>query len=73
MSEIRKRFLKFREEHPSLGDVIILSMSIGGMSYTPSAIRKAFDELVSKEEYDKEEKGEIINSLINYTNGRNDN
>lgn len=70
MNDIKKRFEKFREEHPSLGDVIILSMTIDSQGYKKDLIQRAFNLLVSKEEYDLSEKRDIINSLIVFSNDR---
>lgn len=64
MNDLKKRFEKFREEFPALGDVIIMSMATGGMSYPKETIRIAFNKLVSKEEYEMSEKSEIIDSLF---------
>ena len=60
MKELIKRFQKFREEHPALGDVIIMSMAVESQSYTKEIIQRAFNKLVSKEEYEQDEKREII-------------
>ena len=67
MNDIKKRFLVFREEHPSLGDVIIMSMAVDGQAYSKPTIQRAFNKLVSKEEYEQDEKREIVESLVNYS------
>lgn len=68
MNDLKKRFREFREEHPALGDVIIISMAVDGMKYPKTVIQRAFNELVSKEEYEQDEKREIVICLIAYTN-----
>ena len=68
MNNLKKRFLSFREEFPALGDVIIISMAVEGMEYPKRLIQRAFNELVSKDEFAEDEKREIIDGLINYSN-----
>lgn len=68
MNDLKKRFHQFREEHPSLGDVIIMSMAVDSMKYSKTVVQRAFNELVSKEEYEQDEKREIVICLIAYTN-----
>ena len=70
MKEIIKRFNRFREENPNLGDVVIMSMTVGGMEYPKELIQRAFNKLVSKEEYEQDEKREIVDCLINYSQNR---
>lgn len=67
MKELNKRFGEFREEHPGLGDVIIMSMAVEGQQYPRDVIQRAFNKLVSKEEYEQDEKREIVECLINYS------
>jgi DNA-directed RNA polymerase subunit L len=67
MKELIKRFQNFREEHPALGDVIIMSMTVEGKQYPKEVIQRAFNKLVSEEEYEQDEKREIIESLLNYS------
>ena len=68
MKELKKRFQLFREEHPSLGDVIIMSIVVENMNYPKTTIQRAFNELVSKEEYEQNEKSEIVQALFDYSN-----
>ena len=67
MKELNKRFKRFREENQNLGDVIIMSMAIEGMGYTKELIQRAFNKLVSKDEFEQDEKREIIESLLKYS------
>ena len=67
MNDLKKRFQQFREEHPSLGDVIIMSMAVEGQSYSRELIQRAFNKLVSREEFEQDEKREIIDSLLLYS------
>ena len=67
MNDLKKRFLAFREEFPALGDVIIMSLAVENMRYSKSTILRAFNELVSKDEYEQDEKGEIVNYLFEYS------
>lgn len=64
MKELEKNFSRYREEHPALGDVIIMSMTVEGMEYPKELIQRAFNKLVSKEEYEQDEKREIIEGLV---------
>mgnify|MGYP001559843384 CR=1 FL=1 len=67
MEQLKKRFLRFREEHPVLGDVIIFSMAVEGQGFPKELIQRAYNKLVSKEEYEQDEKKEIIEGLVNYS------
>ncbi len=67
MKDLETRFNSFREDFPSLGDVIIMSMAVEEMRYSKEIIRKSFDTLISKDEYDKAERDEIIRFLVNYS------
>ena len=67
MKELNKRFERFREENPNLGDVIIMSMAVEAKLYSKEMIQRAFNKLVSKEEYEQDEKREIVESLYNYS------
>ena len=67
MKELIKRFNRFQEEHPALGSVVVLSMSVENQNYSKELIQRAFNKLVSKEEYDASEKREIIASLTIYS------
>lgn len=67
MKELLKRFCRYREEFPSLGDVVIMSLSVENQNYPKSFIQRAFNKLVSTEEYEQDEKREIVESLVNYS------
>ncbi len=64
MKEFERQFKSFRDEFPALGDVIIMSMALEGKKLTKAFVQKAFNKLVSKEEYEQDEKREIIDSLM---------
>ena len=68
MNDLKKRFIEKHEKFPQLGDVIIMSMAVDKMKYPKEVIRNAFNKLVSKEEYELDEKSEIINYLNKYSN-----
>lgn len=67
MKELTKRFQSFREEHPALGDVIIMSMAVDSQEYPKEMIQRAFNRLVSKDEYDVSDKREIVEHLVKYS------
>ncbi len=67
MKELTKRFKGFREEFPALGDVIVMSMAVDSQEYSKDLIQRAFNKLVSKDEYDVSEKREIVECLVNYS------
>ena len=67
MNDLRKRFNKFREEFPLLGDVVILSMSVEEQGYPRNKILRFFNILVSKDEFALEEKSEIVDGLFEYS------
>ena len=69
---LKKRFNHFRELNPFLGDVVILSMSVEKMDYPRAKILRFFNILVSKEEFDSSEKGEIVDSLFEYSKKHSD-
>ena len=63
MNEIKNRFELYQSKHPNIGDYICLCEVIKGMKYTKPVIKNSFLKLVSREEYDFEEKEEYINYL----------
>jgi len=67
MKELKRRFIMMKAENPFLGDVIIFGMAVKGQVYPKEVIQRAFNSLVSKDEYEKEEKAEIVESLLKYT------
>ena len=67
MKNLKDRFKKFREQFPYLGDVVIMSLSVENQNYPRETIQRAFNKLVSKEEYEQDEKREIVESLVNYS------
>ncbi len=67
MNDLKRVFLMKKDKFPLLGDVIIMSMSVEGMNYPKEVIRRAFNNCVSKDEYEQSEKNEIINALFSYS------
>jgi len=60
---IKNLFDSIKFKNPELGDYIILCMAIQGKKYSQAMIRKAFLQLVSKDEYDASEKDDYIKYL----------
>lgn len=66
MEDLKRRFLQLRDECTGVSDLIILWYSVNQMGYSDAVVRKAFNTLVSKEEYDSCDKNELIDYLLNY-------
>lgn len=64
MKDLKKIFLNLKEEHPSHGDVILMWYAVNQMGYSKDIIRKVFNSCVSRDEYDQEDKPEIIDQLF---------
>lgn len=60
---IRLAFEEMKAKHPEWGDVIIFSEVIYNKNFSKKEVRDRFEELVSKKEYLKSEKDEIIEFL----------
>lgn len=68
MKDLETRFEQFRKANPYNGDYIIMCMTVRGMGWKRSFILKAFNKLVSDEEYSQDEKHELIDYLEVQTN-----
>jgi hypothetical protein len=65
---IARRFAILRDQHPFLGDVIILKKTVEGQKFTRRVIQRHFDQLVGKKEYAEEDRMEIIEYLLGVSN-----
>ena len=61
---LKQYFLERNELHPELGAYINLCYTIHYSGASRRDILKAFNELIPKEEYDKEEKKELVDYLV---------
>ena len=64
MKSYIKIFKNEQEKHPELGSYIILCSIIRGSKLERIDIRKLFNKLVPKDEYDTSEKFELIDYLF---------
>lgn len=60
---IKDWFLERNEEHPELGSYINLCYVLHTSGASKLECKKAFNELIPKDEYDLEEKQELIDYL----------
>lgn len=65
MKDLKNRFLLIQEQNPIHGDVILIWYAVNGMNYSKDIIRKVFNLVVSKDQYDPEDKNEILEYLNN--------
>lgn len=70
MEDLKRRFDDLRGQITGAGDIIILWYAVNHMRYSDIIIRRAFNQLVSKDEYEEEDKKELIDYLIKYTNDK---
>lgn len=67
MNDLKRIFLQLKETTEGLGDVIIMANAVKGKKYPIETIRRAFNNCVSKDEYENEDKVEIVNYLFNHS------
>ena len=67
MKTINQKFKEIKKEHEEWGDVIIFSEAVYNRNYKLPDIRKYFNKLVNKDEYEKSEKKEIVDFLYKHT------
>ena len=60
MRTINRLFQNYKEENPLLGSVIIFNHIVTGRNFSQDRLVRWFNILVDKEEYEKNEKKEII-------------
>lgn len=63
MKTIKKDFEELKNKVPEWGDYIILLTVVKGKGYSKQVLGKAFNSLVSKEQYDKSEKNDYLEYL----------
>lgn len=64
MKELKKKFLLSKEVNPNLGDYIHLCRAVKNTGTDRATIMRLFNAVVSKDDYDKSEKGELIEYLV---------
>jgi hypothetical protein len=64
MRSLRRVFTKIRSENPYWSDYTCFAESVRGRRFSRKTIVRNFNSLVSKEEYAKGEKKEIIEHLV---------
>lgn len=60
MKSINRNFKNIREKHPEWGSYIVLAETVRGSNFSKDRLARAFNVLVDKEEYLKEEKKELL-------------
>lgn len=68
MSELQVRFKAMREVNNNASDIVLLWYAAKEMKYSRAIVSKAFNSCVSKEEYDIEDKAELIDYITRYSN-----
>jgi len=64
MNNIKKDFEELKSKMIDWGDYIILLTVVKGKGYSKQTLIRAFNSLVSKEQYDKSEKNDYIEYLV---------
>lgn len=60
MRSIHRNFKNIKEKHPEWGSYIVLAETVYGNNFSKDRLARAFNELVDKEEYLREEKRELL-------------
>lgn len=68
MSELHRRFIQIRSETNNASDLIVLWYAAKKMKYSRAVVSKVFNLCVNKEEYDQEDKKELIDYITKYSN-----
>lgn len=69
MKKIKKDFEELKSKMIDWGDYIILLTVVKNKKYNKTILTKAFNSLVSKEQYDKSEKNDYIEYLVKKASG----
>ena len=67
MRSLEKRFNKISKRYPSWSSYLCFASAIKGQDFDKKIIYKWFDTLVEKDDYVKDEKFEVLASLLNLT------
>ena len=68
MRSIEKRFLLEHDKNPLSSTFINFSKTVEGQNFTEPVIRKWFNILVDKEDYDIRDKKQLVEFLIKLSN-----
>lgn len=68
MRSIEANYKKIQARNPNLGDYLCLARTVKGRKFSRKNLVKAFNELVSKDDYLKSERIELVDYLENLTN-----
>lgn len=63
MKSIERKFNNIQLKNPNYSSIICFTSVVLGAKFTPRAIRKWFNRLVEKEDYDKADKKAILENL----------
>lgn len=69
MKNIKKDFEELKSKMTDWGDYIILLTVVKGKGYSKQILVRAFNSLVSTEQYDKSEKNDYIEYLVKKASG----
>ena len=68
MRSIEANYKKIQVRNPNLGDYLCLARAIKGKKFSRKSLVKSFTELVSKDDYLKSERKELVDYLEYLTN-----
>ncbi len=68
MRSVKAVFLRNQNKYSNLGDYICLMRTVRGRKYTRRTISEAFDELVDVEDYYIEDRKNLVDQLVTFTN-----
>ena len=72
MRSIKRRFEIFKEKNVSVGDFICFRKAVGGQGFTGDIINYWFLKLVNIDDYDEDDRKELIDQLTEASNIRED-
>lgn len=67
MRSIERRFVIEQEKNPLASTFICFTNAVKNQNFTPAILRKWFNKLVDKEDYDKKDKRQILTWLLDLT------
>ena len=68
MKSVKRRFERFQRESPNLCSIINFSYAVNGQGFSRDKIKRNFEILVEKEDYQPSDKIRLMEYFINHTN-----
>jgi len=68
MKDLKARFELMSQKYPNHGDYFLFGRAIEGTGMQPDTLRRWFNKLVSKEEYEQKDKRDLFEHLYHLAN-----